>query len=88
MLVKHFDRLSTFFLPMTIVQMLYSERVFTGEMLDELNRFGSLLGDRPLGALYTMVYKDPLELRVFTSVLVKSEQLLLIAMDVLMEYGK
>ena len=65
--------------------MLNSERVFN---VETLNRFGDLLGDSPLGALCTTVYKDPFKLKVFTSVLVKSEQLLSIAMDVLMEYGK
>ena len=88
MLQQHTDRLSPLILPVEIVQMLYEERVISKETLDEVNRLGSVLGEGPLRALCTTVSKDPNILKVFSSVLLKSEETVQIAKDILKEYGK
>ena len=85
MLRKYSNRLS---LPENIVKILYEEGVISKEMLDEVNRLGGVLGDGPLRALCTSVYKNPYILKVFASVLLKSEQTVSIAKDILKEYGK
>ena len=88
MLQKHSDRISSLTLPVEIVQMLYTERVISKETLDEVNRLGGVLGDGPLKALCTTVYEDPYKLKVFSSILMKSEQTVPVANDILKEYGK
>ena len=87
MLRKHTDRLSSLILPVEIVQMLHTERVISKETLDEVNRLGSVLGEGPLKALFTTVYEEPNKLKVFASVLLKSEETVVIAQDILKEYG-
>ena len=88
MLQKHSDRILPLTLPVEIVQMLYTERVISKETLDEVNRLGGVLGDGPLRALCTTVYEDPSKLKLFASVLLKSEQTVLIGQDILKEFGK
>ena len=88
MLQKHSDRISPLTLPVEIVQMLYTERVISKETLDEVNRLGGVLGDGPLRTLYTTVSEEPSKLRVLTSILLKSEQTVPVANDILKEYGK
>ena len=88
MLQKYSDRISPLTLPVDTVQMLYTERVISKETLDEINKFGGILGDGPLRALCTTLYEDPGKLRVFASVLLKFEQTVLVAKDILKEYGK
>ena len=88
MLQRHSDRISPLILPVEIVQMLYTERVISKETLDEVNRLGGVLGDGPLRALCTTVYEDPSKLKLFASVLLKSEQTIPTAKDILKEYGK
>ena len=88
MLQKHSDRISPLTLLVEIVQMLYTERVISKETLDEVNRLGGILGDGPLRALCTTVYEDPNKLKLFGSVLLKSEQTVLIGQDILKEYGE
>ena len=88
MLQQHTNRLSPLILPVEIVQMLYEERVISKETLDEVNRLGNALGEGPLRALCTTVSKDPNILKVFASVLLKSEGTVHIAKDILKEYGK
>ena len=68
--------------------MLYTERVISKETLDEVNRLGGVLGDGPLRALCTTVSEEPSKLRVLTSILLKSEQTVPVANDILKEYGK
>ena len=87
MLQKHSDRISSLTLPVEIVQMLYTERVISKETLDEVNRLGGILGDGPLRALCTAVYEDPGKLKLFASILLKSEQTVPIAKDLVKEYG-
>ena len=88
MLQQHTDRLSPLILPVEIVQMLYEERVISKETLNEVNRLGGVLGEGPLRALCTTVYEDPNILKMFASVLLKSEGTVQIAKDILKEYGK
>ena len=88
MLQKHSDRFTSLTLHAEIVQMLYTEKVISKETLDEVNRLGGVLGDGPLRALCTTVYEDPSKLKLFASVLLKSEQTIPIAKDILKEYGK
>ena len=88
MLQKHTDRLSSLTLPVEIVQMLHTERVISKETLDEVNRLGDVLGDGPLKTLCTTVYEDPNKLKKFASILLKSEEVLEIAQDILQEYSK
>ena len=88
MLQKHSDRILPLTLPVEIVQMLYTERVISKEMLDEVNGLGGVLGDGPLRALCTAVSEDPGKLKLFASVLLKSEQTILIGQDILKEFGK
>ena len=87
MLQKHTDRFLPLTLPVEIVNMLYTERVISKETLDEVNRLGGVLGDGPLRALCTTVYEEPNKLKIFASVLLKSEQTVVIAKDILKEYG-
>ena len=68
--------------------MLYEEKVISKETLDEINRLGSVLGEGPLRALCTTVSKDSNILKVFASVLLKSEETVHIAKDILKECGK
>ena len=58
------------------------------ETLDEVNRSGGVLGEGPLRSLCTTVSEDPNKLNVFASVLLKSEQTVVIAKDILKDYGK
>ena len=88
MLQKHTDRLSSLTLPVEIVQMLHTERVISKETLDEVNRLGSVLGEGPLKTLCATVYEDPNKLKKFTSILLKSEEVVQIAQDILQEYSK
>ena len=87
MLQKHTDWFLPLTLPVEIVNMLYTERVISKETLDEVNRLGGVLGDGPLRALCTTVYEQPNKLKIFASVLLKSEQTVVIAKDILKEYG-
>ena len=88
MLHRHTDKLSPLTLPVEIVQLLYTERVISKETLDEVNRLGGVLREGPLKALCTTVYEDPSKLSVFASVLLKSEETVLLAQDLLKEYSK
>ena len=74
MLQQHTDRISPLILPVEIVQMLYEEKVISKETIDEVNSLGVVLGEGPLIALCTAVSKDPNVLKVFTSILLKSEE--------------
>ena len=87
-LQKHSDRLSSLTLSIKIVQMLYTERVISKETFDEMNELGGVLGDGPLRALHTTVSKDPNKLKALASILLKSEQTVPIAQDIMKEYGK
>ena len=87
-LQKHCDKLSPLNLPVKISEMLCKERVICKETLDEVNRLGGILTDGPLKALCTTLSEQPIKLKEFASVLLKSEQTIPIAKDILKEYGK
>ena len=86
-LERHNDRFSQVSLPVTIVQMLYTENVITMEVSNELNTLGGVLCGDPMKALCHAVSKDPEKLRVLTSILQKSEETVSIAEDILKEYS-
>ena len=88
MLHTHTDRFSSLTLPMEIVQMLHAEKVISKETLDKVNRSGGVLGEGPLKALCTTVYEEPNKLKKFASILLKSEEVVQIAQDILQEYSK
>ena len=62
-----------------IGQMLCTERVISKEILHEVKGSGGALGlgEDPLRALSTTVYEDPGKLKVFASVLLNFEQIVL-----------
>ena len=68
--------------------MLHTERVISKETLDEVNRSGGVLGEGPLKVLRTTVYEEPNKLKKFASILLKSEEVVQIAQDILQEYSK
>ena len=87
-LQKFSGRLSVLSLPVDVVQTLYKEKVISKETLDEINRLGGVLGDGPLRALCSTVYKDPNMLAIFANVLLMFEQAVPVAKDILREYSK
>ena len=78
----------SFTLSMEIVQMLYTENIISKETLNEINTLRDGLSDGPLRALCTTVYEDPGKFKIFASILMKSEQTVSIAKDILTDYGK
>ena len=85
MLQRHTDNLV---LPAKIVQILYTEKLISKETLDEVIRMEGVFGDGPLRALCTTVSVDPSKLRVFASVLLKSEETVAIGNNILQQYSK
>ena len=75
MLQKHSDRISPLFLPVKIVQLLYTERVISKETLDEVNKLEGVLGDGPSRALCSTVSKESNKLKTLATILIKSEQI-------------
>ena len=68
--------------------MLYTEGVISKETYDEIEQSGGLLADGPLRALSSTVTKEPSQLRVFASILLKSKETVHIGKDTLNDYGK
>ena len=87
-LQKHSESLSKLFLPMKVVQMLYTEGVISKETYDEIEQSGGLLADGPLRALSSTVTKEPSQLKVFASVLLQSKETVRVGKDALKDYGK
>ena len=88
MLQKHLDKLSKVQFPMQIFHTLLMESVITKQTFDEVNRSGDVLVEESFLALCNMVSEDHNKIKVFGSVLLKFEQTVLIAKDILEEYGK
>ena len=86
-LQKHSDRLSSLTLSVKFVQMLFTARVISKKTFDEMNELGGV-GDGPLRALHATVSKDPNKLKALASILLKSEQTVPIAQDIMKERGK
>ena len=85
MLQRHTDSL---ILPAKIVRILHTERLISKETLDEVIRMEGVLGDGALRALCTTVSVDPNKLRIFASVLLKSEETVAIGNNILKQYSK
>ena len=68
--------------------MIYTKKVISKETLVEVNRLGGVLGDCPLRGLHTTVYEDTNKIKVFTTILLKSEQTFLVAKEILKDYCK
>ena len=88
MLQKHSESLSQLLLPMEVVQALYTEGVFSKETYDDVEESGGYLAEGSLRALSSTVSKDPNQLKVFASVLLKSEETVRLAKDTLKDYSK
>ena len=73
---------------MEVIQTLYTEGVISKEIFDEVEKSGGYLAEGPLRVLSSTVSKDPNQLAVFASVLLKSEETVRVAKDTLKDYGK
>ena len=73
---------------MEIVQTLYTEGVISKEIFDVVESSRGSLADGTLKALSSTVSDDPNQLRVFSTVLLQSEETVEVANDILEEYGK
>ena len=87
-LQHHSEILLTLTLPVEIVQTLYTEGVISKETFDDVEKSRGLLTDGSLRALSNTVSDDPNQLRVFSSVLLQSEETVRVANNILEEYGK
>ena len=87
-LQKHSESLSQLLLPMEVVQTLYTEGVISKETYDEVEKSGGCLGDGPLRALHNTICRDPNHLKVFASVLLRSEETVHVAKHTLKDYSK
>ena len=79
---------SKLILPVEVVQTLYTEGVISKKTFNEVEHSGGSLTDGPLRALSNTVSDDPNQLRVFSTVLLQSEETIRVANDILEEYGK
>ena len=85
------DRLSKIRLPGSSVQLLYTKKLITHEMLREMMRslFGYILLSRDvMKEIYAAVYNDHIKLRDFAEILLLSEDTSSLAIDLLKEYCK
>ena len=73
---------------MEVTQMLYTEGVISKETFDEVESSRGSLTDGPLRALSSTVYEDPIKLRDFASVLLQSEDTVVVGNDILRDYCK
>ena len=88
MLQKHLDRLSNVQFPMQIFHILYMERVISKQTFDEANKSEDVVIEDCFCALCDVVSEDHTKIKVVGSVLLKFEQTVLIAKDILKEYSK
>ena len=75
-------------LPVEIVQTLYTEGVISKETFDDVEKSRGSLADGPLRALSNTVSDDPNQLRIFSTVLLQSEETVRVAHNILEECGK
>ena len=87
-LEKRSESFSNLFLPMDVIQALYTEGVISKKTFDEVERSGGLVTAGPLQALHYSISKDPNQLRIFSSVLLQSEETVNVGKDTLKDYGK
>ena len=84
-LQKYSDRLSQIAVPF---ELLYTEGVITRETSEEIEMLGGYLINGPLRSLRNAVYKDHDVLKRFASILLKSEDTVSLAQDILNDYSK
>ena len=87
-LQHHSEILSKLTLPVEIVQTLHTEGIISKETFDVVESSRGSLAGSPLRALSNTVSDDPNQLRVFSSVLLQSEETVRVANNILEEYGK
>ena len=84
-LQKYSDRLSQVSVPF---ELLYTEGVITRETSEEIEMLGGYLINGPLRSLRNAVYKDHDLLKRFASILLKSEDTVSLAQDILDDYSR
>ena len=84
-LQKYSDRLSQVAVPF---ELLYTEGVITREASEEIEMLGGYLINGPLRSLRNAVYKDRDVLKRFASILLKSEDTVSLAQDILNDYSR
>ena len=84
-LLKYSDRLSQVAVPF---ELLYTEGVITRETSEEIEMLGGYLINGPLRSLRNAVYKDHDVLKRFASILLKSEDTVSLAQDILNDYSR
>ena len=84
-LQKYSDRLSQVAVPF---ELLYTEGVITRDTSEEIEMLGGYLINGPLRSLCKSVYKDHAVLKRFASILLKSEDTVSLAQDILNDYSK
>ena len=84
-LQKYSDRLSQVAVPF---ELLYTEGVITRETSKEIEILGGYLINGPLRSLHKGVYKDHYVLKRFASILLKSEDTISSAQDILNDYSR
>ena len=84
-LLKYSDRLSQVAVPF---ELLYTEGVITRETSEEIEMLGGYLINGPLRSLRNAVYKDHDVLKRFVSILLKSEDTVSLAQNILNDYSR
>ena len=84
-LQRYSDRLSQVVVP---AELLYTEGVITKETFDEVESLGGYLVNGTFRALRSTVYKDHNMLKKFASILLRSEDTVSLANDIIKDYGK
>ena len=83
-LLKYSDRLSQVAVPF---ELLYTEGVITRETSEDIEMLGGYLINGPLRSLCNAVYKDHDVLKRFASILLKSEDTVSLAQNILNDYS-
>lgn len=73
---------------MEVIQLLYTEKVISKELYNNVMKSGCLLTNDLMTALHTTVSEDPRQLRVFVSILLHSKKTVLIANEIHKDYRK
>ena len=84
-LLKYSERLSQVAVPF---ELLYTEGVITRETSEEIEMLGGYLINGPLRSLRNAVYKDHDILKRFASILLKSEDTVSLAQNILNDYSR
>ena len=87
-LQKYRNKLSQVTLPVQLCQLLLTEKVITKEVLDEIKALGCHFVNGSFRALRYTVRRDHNKLRIFASILLKSEDTVTIANEIFNDYSK